>query len=45
MTSLKELKAYEGDERKSVKSVYSWMEKQLIAAINGNGASQVGDSQ
>ena len=45
VNSLKELKAYEGDDRKSVKSVYSWMEKQLIAAINVNGASQVGDSQ
>ena len=45
VTSLKELKDYEGDERKSVKSVYSWMEKQLIADINVNGTSQVGDSQ
>ena len=45
VTSLEALKEFEGDERKSVKSVYSWMEKQLIAAINVNGASQVGDSQ
>jgi hypothetical protein len=33
VTSLKELAQFEGDERKSVISVYGWKEKQLIEAL------------
>lgn len=32
-TTLEVIKQYEGDERKSVKSVYDWKVKQLTAAI------------
>ncbi|REH00274.1 hypothetical protein [Flavobacterium aquicola] len=42
VTSLEALKEFEGDERKSVKSVYDWKQKQLTEAINVVGAKTVG---
>lgn len=42
VTSLEALKEFEGDERKSVKSVYNWKAKQLTEAINVVGAKTVG---
>lgn len=38
-TSLEALKEFESDERKSVKSVYGWKEKQLIEAIKVVGST------
>lgn len=41
VTSLEVLKEFEADERKSVKSVYEWKQKQLTEAINVVGAKTV----
>lgn len=38
VVSLEDLKSFETDERKSVKDVYGWKEKQLTAANNVVGA-------
>ncbi|WP_268848141.1 hypothetical protein [Flavobacterium aestivum] len=42
VTSLQELAAFAGDDRKSVISVYGWKEKQLIEAIKVVGAKTEG---
>lgn len=39
IVSLEDLKAFETDERKSVKQVHDWKQKQLIAAINVIGST------
>jgi hypothetical protein len=43
VTSLEDLKNFEGDERKSVKSVYAWMEKKLTDQITVVGATDAGN--